>query len=134
MFLTLKGLGYLVIVQTCSRSITTLSSVAIKPRNSTNLVKNAHLLVLATRSYSTSQLSTFLTCLLCSFLSSKQIRILLRYTTQILSNKPPRALQIYNQNVARAFANLKGIIRYLKCLYCVLNAVFYLLPSLLQSL
>ncbi len=73
-------------------------------------------------------------CFLCSDSSSKKIRMSLRYTTQIVSKRPLRALFIYAQKLARALAKLNGITQYSKCPYLVRKAVFHSSPSLIQSL
>ena len=128
------GFSYSRIDYTCEGSIQRPQGEIIKLRNLTILIQKAYLLILAQSFYCLSLLSTIIICFLYSASSSKKIRMLSRYTTQIVSKRPLRALFIQAQKLARALARLKGITLYLKCLYLMRKAVFYSSPSLMQSL
>ena len=129
-----SGFSYSKIDYTLDGSIQRPCREIMKLRNLTVLMQKAHLLILAQSFYCLNLLSTIAMCSSCSNSSSKKIRMSLRYTTQIVSKRPLRALFMYAQKLARALAKLNSITQYSKCLYLMQKAIFYSSPSLMRSL
>ena len=84
-FLTVVGVYYNLITLIFVRLILTLFLPTINPRNLTSSLCYLHFLGLSCRSALSRHLSTLVTCKICSSSVFKNTKILLKYTTTVLS-------------------------------------------------
>ena len=130
-YITFSSSYQLTIALTFFRSILILPSLIINPIKSVFFIKNSHFLIATGICFSYSLFKTHLTCSLCSFLLSKQIIILLRYTITNSLRYFPNTLLIRFQNVTSAFISPNCITNGLYSPSFDLKAAFHLLPSLI---
>jgi hypothetical protein len=103
----------------------------IKPKNSVFLIWNSHFSKIRNKLYSFNNIKTCLTYLICYFLDFKYIRMLSKYTITNMFKHLLSILFISLIHIASTLVSLKGITSISKCLYLILNAVFYSSPSLI---
>ena len=130
-YVMFSGFCQLTIALTFFRSMLILPSLIINLIKLVFLIKNLYFLIATSICSSYSLFKTYLTYFLCSFLLSKQIIILLRYTIINLLRYSPNILLIRFQNVTSAFISLNCITNSLYSPSFNLKAAFYSSPFLI---
>ena len=131
--ITVVGLGQFRIASTFIGSICTSPGVILQPRKTVFQTQNS-LLSLLTESFYTYSVSS--TCFICFLYSSRvfeKIRMLSRQQTMNLSRQAYIVQSTMAWKVAGVFISLNGIVKYSKCLYRVLKAVFYSSLALMRT-
>ena len=111
--------------------IYTLQVSTIQPKKLTLVLQNLYFYSLSLRLYLSRAFSTLRIYLVYYFLFLEQTSISSKYIITNISKQGLSTLLISSQNIASALVSLNSITIYSKCLYRVLNAIFYSSPSII---